>query len=280
MVAGTKRRATTRSRPTCTRPIPANHLGLGLSRAELGDAQEARAAYETAMELSPGDPRSYGALAELSADPEERIRLLDAAARRSNEPQYAYRLAIELERAGRSSEAAGAYALAVAFRPGLYVLLPAGEDGLARVPVRADLGSTVEIIGLRSGLRMPLWDVGLADGELPADAPPAWQAVASAASGDIDTARALAAEAVAQAPHDPRSHLAVAAVAAYSCDRAAYDDAMRLAGDPRPETGGPAVQRDPAYRELGIGDYQPSGTDRPPAAQVWPRDLVEIPDCE
>jgi tetratricopeptide (TPR) repeat protein len=259
---------------------PANHLGLGLSRAELGDAQAARAAYETAQALSPGDPRSYGALAELSADTDERIALLDAAARRSNEAQYAYRLALELDRAGRGSEAAEAYALAVALRPGLYALLPAAGDGLTRPSVRSDLASAVALIGLRSGLRTPLWDAGLADGDLPADAPLAWQAVASAASGDIDAANARAADAVTQSPQDPRSHLAVAAVAAYSCDRASYDDAMRLAGNPRPDFGGLGLQRDPAYRELGIGDYQPSGTDRPPAAQVWPRDLVEIPDCE
>jgi Flp pilus assembly protein TadD len=258
---------------------PANHLGLGLSRAELGDVEGARDAYQEARRLSPGDPRSPGALASLSQSADERIALLDGASRRSNEPQYTYRLALELERGGRAAEAAAAYALAVALQPGLYAQLAAGGDGLTRMAVREELMAAVETIGLREGLRVPFWDVGLADGDLPADAPPAWQAVADAVAGNLDAARAELASARAASPYDRRTHLAAAAVAALACDQADFDAAMHLAGDPRPPRDGLVLGRDPAYRELGLGDYQPSGTDRPPVAAIWPRDLVDIPDC-
>ena len=261
---------------------PANFLGLGLARAALGDMSGARGAYESVRALSPGDPRPYGALAALADDSDIRIQLLDMASRRSNDPQYAWRLALALEDAGLTPEAAEAFAFAVVLRPDLYGTLRESGAGITRRAVREALAGATHAI--RSASTAPedsvLWDVGLSDGSLPTGAPAAWQAVAAAADGDSMAASGWLTQARRDAPHEQRTHLAAAAVAAFNCDGEAEEAALRLAGGPPPPMRDDlTIGRDPAYREPGIGDYQPPSAPELPKLVRWPLALVAIPEC-
>jgi len=262
--------------------FPLHHLGHGLSDAESGDLESARAAYARAQALSPGDPRASGALAALSDDPDLAIDALGRATRQSTDAQYALRLSDALLGAGDVAGAADAYALAVFLRTDLYASLLQGRYGLGAADVRAALPAVASRVRAvdPSRAQVVAWDLDLADRELASDAPAAWRAVAAAAEGRPDEARALVNEARSDAPHDQMTHLAAAAVARFDCDEDAYRRAMRLAGR---VLGGPvptlAIGRDPIYRDFGLGDYQPSWVDRPPPMPVWPFGLVSSPSC-
>jgi Flp pilus assembly protein TadD len=259
-------------------------LGLGLAAAEAGEDDVARDAYRAAGRLSPGDPRVPGALAALTDDPAVEAEMLDAASRRSTDPQYAVRLAVVLARAGQLQAAAEAYALAVMLRPDLYAEL--NGYPVTREATREALPTVAERVSALEADRLDrvLWDVGLADGSPPTDAPSAWHAIASAVRGDLSAATAQVDEARRTAPHDPHTALAQAAIARIGCHREEYERAMELVallgGGARTSEPALSIGRDPIYSGLGLGDYQPSWVDRPPPPPVWPFGLVPAPTCE
>ena len=264
---------------------PLDHLGLGFALAEASDVDAARVAYEKADGLSPGDPRVDGALAALAAergDLDLEATLLDAASRVSTDPQYAYRLARALVGSGDFAAGAQAYALGVTLRTDLYALLASNAYGLGRADVRAALLEVAARLEAVDPERLPpvLWDVSLIDGDLSTDAPAAWQAIGAAIEGRMDEAARRVDEARREAPHAQTTHLAAAWVARLACDQDGYERAIRLAGR---VFGGSvpdlAIGRDPIYRELGLGDYQPSWVERPPDAKPWPQGLVDAPKC-
>lgn len=256
----------------------AYHLGLGFTRATLGDLDGARQAYERARAIAPGDPRPAGALAALTGDPADRLALLEEATRRSTDARYAWRLAEELRTAARPAEADVATARAVLLRPDLLRHLPA--DG----PSVAHLAELVAAAAERSGslgarpVRQPVWDVGLVAGSLPADAPAAWRAVLAAADGRSAEASRLVVVAREQAPHDPMTHLAEAFVAAAACDLEQADAALRRIGASNEESpAGLRIERDTVYRDLGLGAQQPPSAGELPAPVPWPLGLVDVP---
>lgn len=261
---------------------PLLHLSRGLALAETGDQAASREAYGRARALSPGDPRAAGALAALAEEPGERIRLLEVATRTSTDAQYAVRLSSSLREIGDAAAAAEAYALAVVLRTDLYAWLDDGATGPAAADVRAAIPAVASKVHARDPdrVRRVLWDVRLADGTLPRDAPAAWRAVAQASAGRREAARNAVAESRRAAPHDQMTHLAAAAVARFACDEDAYRRTMRLAGR---MLGGPvpslAIGRDPVYRDVGLGDFQPSWVERPPSPSIWPFGLIEEPEC-
>jgi tetratricopeptide (TPR) repeat protein len=264
---------------------PLDHLGLGLALAEASDLDDARVAYARAQSLSPGDPRVDGALAALALirdNHEAGTDFLDAASRVSTDPQYAYRLAHVLVESGEVAAGAEAYALAVTLRTDLYALLASNAEVLGRADVRAALSRVAIRLDAVDPERLPpvLWDVALVDGDLSSDAPAAWRAIDAATAGRLNEAARLLDEAREDAPHAQTTHLAAAWVARLACDRDGYDRAMRLAGR---VVGGSvpdlAIGRDPIYREPGLGDYQPSWVERPPAAEPWPEGLLDAPEC-
>ena len=262
---------------------PLLHLGHGLALAELGRTGDARGAYEQARTLSPGDPRAGGALAALADEPETAVALLEGAARVSTDAQYALRLAAVRSAMGDRVGAADAYAMAVFLRTDLYRSISDGATGVSSEEVRGALAAVAARAHAADPNRPQVvdWDLGLADGDLGADAPATWQAIASAVSGDEDAARSWVLQAKALRPHDQLTHLAAASVAWYACDEDGYRRAMTLAGrvfgTPVPTL---AIGRDPIYRDFGLGDYQPSWVDRPPPPPVWPFGLVPAPTCE
>lgn len=263
---------------------PSNALSwasVGLVEHRLGRDDLARDAYRMASELSPGDPRPWGALAALATDPADARALLTEAARRSNSPQFAYRLAQAQAAAGDLVAAARSMAIAVVIRPGLFAVVP----GEWRTDVSAELPHAVMTVGSIAG-RDPneaLWNAALAVGELYPDAPLPWQAMERVASGSLDDAQRLVDEALLGMPRDLRAQQAASMLARARCDRTAYERAEaaidtlgREASDPDP---GVAV-RSPLQMELDIGDFQPLQDPAVPEVPQWPIGLVEVPDCD
>jgi len=254
-------------------------LGLGQSLAHVGDAEAAREQYRAARELSPGDPRSYAALGMLTSDLDERVDLLDAASRRSVDPEYAVRFAQALADVDRDDEAVRSYAHAVTLRPDLYANLVLDEPAVSHEAVRAALPDALKAVGPIAGRQTDdvTWDVGLFEGELPSDAHPAWRAVAAADAGDFESARHHADAARWHAPHQAQTFQAAAAVALAACDEAAYRQALALealtAGRFRAAPDPVRLQRD-LYRDIGLGSHQPPGGEQLPALSRWPLDLV------
>lgn len=262
---------------------PANagyHMSLGLALARRNMADAARAEYRVARDLSPGDPRPWGALAALAEDPAERVRLLDEASRRTiTDPQYAFRLGDAIGPEGETAKRVDAYALATVIDSSRFVAL----DSELRSAVAARVPSLVHQLRQVAPIQLETvrWDLGLAQGSLPGDAGPAWRAVAAAMAGDSAAARAALREARAASPYASRTLLAAAAVSRADCDRRGYDAARLLLGPYRPpRTTELAATRDYAYRDQGLGTYQPMAEPpySPPAE--WPWSLVgEPPAC-
>lgn len=261
---------------------PANYLGLGLSRAELGQTDAAVAAYAAGRALSQGDPRFAGALAALAHQSGDDVRaasLLEEAAQLSNDPQYAWRLAELRLGAGDEHGARQMFATAIALRSSLFASLPVEVDPVA---ISRAMDEATRRVGSISGqqARRPIWDVALATGSLPNDAPAAWQAVALAELGAFDAARGAVELALERVPYDEDLLLARVAVARFACDDAAVTAALRLAPAAPLASDGSSVGRDPVYREPGIGDYQPrSALALPALADPWPAPFVEFPSC-
>jgi tetratricopeptide (TPR) repeat protein len=282
-LAGNWRAAADRFRiAIAAHPVDAGYqLGLGFALAHLDDRGAAVTVYEAAQKLASGDPRPYGALATLTPDARERARLLDLAARRTiRDPQYAYRLGGALMELGDLDRATDAYALAVAIDSRLFGALPSGIDKSA---VAAAIKTAVGGFRDQADIIGP-WvedDVALALGRLPPDAPPAWRAVAAVQDRRLDEADRFASSALADEPHAAIPYQAAAYVAAARCDSARLDRLRELYDlvltVPTTQPGRVAERWDDAYREEGLGDYQPLEPGTMPALAEWPLPLVGAP---
>lgn len=257
---------------------PAHHLALGLVRAEAGDHDGSREAYQRALAMNPYDARASGGLAAVTDDGNTRIDLLaEAAARTESDPQYAWRWAEALESAGSHDEAINAYALAVMLEP--LWLAELAETG--RVSRRAVADAMPEILS-RFGpaarvdpARIEL-DVALVMGAVTQDAPPAWRAVDVHRRGGGNRAVSLAGEAVATAPFDARSWQALAAVLPCSSPERARALSLEERTLNSFRRVSPRVLRNGEryYAMVPLGDYQPPSV-RTPRFRLWPAPLVE-----
>ncbi|MEP7082681.1 MAG: O-antigen ligase family protein, partial [Chloroflexota bacterium] len=259
---------------------PLYRLLAGEAAARLGRTQLAHERFSEATAMAPGDGRAWGALAEVTSDPERRVTLLTTAAERADgDPQFALRLGRELEAAGRLAEATRAYAEAVALQPDLMATLPEADgDRVSRAAVARELPATLAALSEAARLDADAvrWDLELLLGELDADAPAAWQAVDAARDGDLRAADTRLAEALDASPTDARTWQAAAFVASVRCSA---EDASRAFRLERLLLGSHALQSDERlrrwermYREPGLGDFQPEGL--APADEPWPSPLV------
>ena len=260
-------------------------LGLGLARWKMGDAGAAGAAYERARQLSPGDPRPWGALAALTTDSGNRIELLAEASKRTmTDPQYAFRLGDALQAASRTDEALDAYGLAVAIDSQLAGSFPAAGASSSRLGLQEVAAAAERIASEVDGRDIYIhgdwvtWDIGLAEGELPANAGPAWRAVQAAHDGRLEAARGFAALAQEAAPYDSHTTDALIWIAESACDRTRYEELIRLLGHYRPHrVNGVQQMREHTYREDSLGTYQPLEPAPLPDDQRWPALLLRAP---
>jgi O-antigen ligase/tetratricopeptide (TPR) repeat protein len=262
---------------------PANALhwmSVGLAEHHLGRDDAAIEAYRVAERVSPGDPRPWGALAALS-DGSDAIDLLREAARRSNDPQYAYRLASALSAEGQAVEAAEHLAIASVIQPALYATV----SEPMRSSVRSELPAAIARVGSVEGRdpREVAWNAALAAGEMEPDAPIQWQVAGRVRDGDVAGARALLEEAELREARSVRTWQAAVAVAALTCDRAERERAeANIERLGRESIGGDhrvAERRPGVYREPDLGDYQPLSEASLPSPPEWPLGLIEVPDC-
>lgn len=260
---------------------PLYRLEVGEAARELGLTDAARTSFAEASAMAPHDGRTWAALAAVTGDVDERIRLLSTAAERADgDPQFALRLARELEAVGRTDEAVKAYAEAVALQPELLVTLPEAGGAVSRDDVVAAVPSAVERLADTARLDPGAirWDLQLLGDALEADAPAQWQAVAAAARGDDAAAREHLATARRVAPTDAQTWQATAAVAALACDEAGEAAALRLE---RMLVGAHQFQSherlrawERVYREPGLDDFQPDGV--VPVDARWPLPFVSL----
>jgi hypothetical protein len=206
---------------------------------------------------------------------------LSEAARRSNDPRYAFRLGTALARDGDSDAAARACAIAVVLAPDWFATVPA-----ERWPaVRDAIPQAIGIVGSVAG-RDPeeaRWNAALAFDDLPRGAPSQWQAVQHAANGDMAEARVLLSRAQDEEPNKPRTDEAAWAIAWLDCNRADYARAESRLELRRmdPDAGDhPVIEgRAGLYRDVELGDYQPIAGRSVPVAPPWPVGLIEVPNC-
>lgn len=255
-------------------------LEAGMTRALAGDTKEAIVHYRRAAELSPGDPRPLGALADLASSSTERVKLLDQAARLTGtDPRYTYRLGLEMLGRG-DKDAEAALARAVVIQPTILGSLGGRlEDDMMRALVKQSEETAME---LASRLRIRTTDVGddlaLYVGDRPSSA--AHRAISALVNGQRDRARAHLAEARRNRPYEARTWEAAAYIARAECDATAYRRAAVLRFW-SPGGAGAAPSPDPIrlsfdlpYREVGLGSYQPGDVEREPLALSWPAGLV------
>ena len=261
-------------------------LEAGIVMALAGDTTEAASQFRAAAQLSSGDPRPLGALADLATSPEERVDLLHRAARLTgDDPRYSYRLGLAL----LEQDAAGwqaALARAVTIDSTILARL---EDEVGS-EMAGEVISHVPAVGSELAARLRL-DVALLNDDLAlyADAEPAssaHRAVAAQLDGRLDTANELLAEVASERPYAAQTWDAAAYVARQACEASAYRNAMLLrfwspGGARSSLPGGPLrTSLDLAYREIGLGAYQPGDVDRDPLRLGWPAGIVgEARDC-
>ncbi len=267
---------------TGVQPSIALHwMSVGYIEQQLGHDEGARQAYEQARRANPGDARPWGALAALSSDRAEGIRLLQEAARRANDPQYAYRLSRELLAAGRMEEAADALAIATVLHPNLAATAP---DELT-VQLRQALPAAIDTVGPleRREPREALWNIVLLADEVDPAARPAW-AVARAIDAASPSVERMLDHAFAVAPNDPKTRMAAHAAAHLGCDRGAAaetEQAVRLVDrEPRLIPHGVVSPRPGLYGYRELGDYQPIAGRSIPELPAWPFGLIEVPECD
>lgn len=264
-------------------------LALGLANAHLGDEDAARAHYVRARDLSPGDPRPLGALGILDQSAPARIEALRAASRLGSlDPQYAFRLALELLAAGDREAATTELGRAILLDPQL--LIGSDPEGLG-----FDLPDVI------AALRRALTDEGTLIGVDPAAVEaaidlaqmrtpagnPTLAAVALARSGDMAGALARLEEILRDDPQDRPARLAAREISRRLCDQEAEERHGRLLNL---LSGGqgylyfPAAEvrdsRDHVYAESGLGDYQPpQGADLPVYLHQWPAGFLPGAAC-
>ena len=261
-------------------------LEAGITSALDGNTDEAAGHFRAAVQRSPGDPRPLGALADLSTAPDERIVLLDRAARLTgDDPQYSYRLGLEL----RAQDATGwqtALARAVTIDSTILARL---EEELGSEIANEVIGH-VPAVGSELAARLRLDEAFLNDDlALFADGEPvstAHRAVAAQRDGRTDAAHDLLAEAAGEQPFATQTWDAAAYVARQACDASAYRAAMLLSfwspGGARSglPSGPLRTALDLPYREIGLGTYQPGDVDRQPLRLAWPAGIVgQAGDC-
>lgn len=261
---------------------PLYRLEAGEAAGRLGRTELAQEHFRASTAMAPGDGRTWGALAEVTNERERRIELLGTAAERSDgDPQFALRLGMELEAAGRIDGAVAAYAEAVALQPDLITLFPsAGAEGISRADIERAMPGTLSRLTEIARLDAPSigWDLQLLNGTLGSDAPPAWQAVDAARNGDFDTAEVHLTRARESSPIDARTWQAAAAVARLECEADEAERALRLE---RRLVGSHQFQSDErlrawerVHREPGLNDFQVS--DLVPDDERWPAPFVPL----
>jgi Flp pilus assembly protein TadD len=261
---------------------PAYHLSSGLALAEAGREAEARTEFEAATTLAPADARAWGGLAALTADSDRRITLLSLAARQPTfDPQFAFRLATELGEQNRPGETQLAFVRALVRLPAL--ILNSQDDLAAQEIARA----TVDFVDqLGPASRLPadliLWDLIAAGAISGQDLPPAWQGVAALRNHRIEEAQQAINRAIRDQPMDADTWRAARALAMFQCDDAARLRAqalLNLLPGGRIAAYPPAASRAPdlAYREEGLGSYQPGPPVIPLALMEWPEALLPAP---
>ena len=252
----------------------------GMTMALADDSTGATEQFWAAARLSAGDPRPLGALADLASTPVERIDLLDRAARLTgDDPQYTYRLGLEQlaqDLAGWETSLARAVTIDSTVLARLEQEIGADATGevISHVP---EIGSE---LGMRLRLDVAFLndDLALYAGAEPASS--AHQAVAAQRDGQVDAAHELLDEAAADLPYAAWTWDAAAYVARQACDAAAYRRAAVLRfwspGGARstPTIGPLRTSLDLAYREVGLGAYQPGDVDREPLRLGWPAGIV------
>jgi tetratricopeptide (TPR) repeat protein len=256
-----------------------------MARSYAGADEDAIAAYERAIAVSPGDPRGYAARAHFAAGG-ERIELLRSAADRTlGDPQYAVRLGVELAAAGRTDEAIHAWGRAVALHPRLVRLLPYEGTGVAVEDVAARAVLTIQADPRPAPIEnlVDMWDIGLAVDDLPSDAGFAWRAVDAARHGELTQGAELARAGIEETPWDAIGYQALAAVAAFACDemaeQAALADEQRTPNAYGPAEPEPRARREFVYREASLGPSQPPGATPEFEIERWPWPLLDRPEC-
>lgn len=261
-------------------------LQAGMARALAGDSAGAAEQFRAAARLSPGDPRPLGALADLAATPEERIALLDRAARLSgDDPQYSFRLGLEL-----FAQGADGWETSLARTVTIDSTVLARLDRELGAEVTREVISHVPEVGAELAARLRLDiaflndDLALYAGSEPASS--THRAVAAQRDGQAAVASALLDEAADDLPYETSTWDAAAYVARQACDADAYRTAVLLrfwapGGARSSVPSGPLrTSLDLAYREMGLGAYQPGDVDRAPLRLGWPAGIVgEARDC-
>ena len=265
-------------------------LALGLAYAHLGDLDAARARYARARDLSPGDPRPLGALGTLDPSSDARIENLRAASRLgAMDPQYSYRLALELLAAGEGEAASAELGRAILLDPQLLTGSDPEARGFDLADVIAALRVALDAEGSRAGVDPTSVQtaIDLAQGRVPADNP-TFAAIAHARSGDIAGALAELDEILRAHPHDRAARLAAREVSRHLCDSEAeerHDRLLNLLPGGQASLYFPAADvrdsRDHVYAESGLGDYQPpQRADLPVHPHEWPMGFLPGAPCE
>lgn len=271
-------------------PMRASYeLALGLANAQLGRDEDARAHYERAHALSPGDPRPLGALGVLGATQAERADALGRASRLGSlDPQYGFRLALELLSTGDRDLATEELGRAALLDPQLLVAsdivgLGLDVDEVAAAVRRALDGegplARIDPTATGAAIEVALARVPGENGTL--------TAIALARSGQLSAARAVLAEILRAEPQNRAARIAARALSRLACDLAAearHDRLLGLlpGGYSALYLAGPGVRetRDHVYREMGLGDYQPPQAQPLPVyAYEWPAGYLPPTQC-
>jgi hypothetical protein len=222
----------------------------------------------------------------VTTDEADRLELLtEATLRPSADPQYALRLAEELEASGRPADAVAAYGQALARLPALIIdadveAADAGTLAQATLETVNQLGPLSRLDADRIAADFALAGI-TPDAELPA----AWQVVRALQLGDLATAEEALQRAINGERWTASTWLAAEAVARYSCDAqdlVRIPTLLNLLPGSRSTPYLPGIVRvyDQPYREEGLGDYQPVEPVIPAPLMEWPGAYLDLPaDC-
>lgn len=258
-------------------------LLLGQLEALSGDVAAAAREYEVATSLNPFDARGWAGRAAVAEDADDRLVWLTRAAMLGDQPQYAWRLAVELERRDQTAAAVSAYARAIAMESALIALLPDRATGVTREAVVAQLPDAMAELSGAVPIDPEAVEADIAFVEGRTRLPPPWAALAAARDGEWRAAHDFVRDVRDERPYDGATWRLVRRVAQLECDAAASLRALRLAQ--LTAEGFPDIPVDPVYRtqdvpydEIALDAYQPEGLPFPPEARVWPGYLIR-PTC-